>query len=97
MDAGDHYSMDGEGRQSMTGGERESTDGEPRDLDGLLDAAERRPCKVCGAAPDFLLYRAGREPSFACWEHASPVAADVDGTPDGSGRPVAIPVSERFS
>lgn len=61
--------------------------------DRALDACESEPtCSVCPASADFYLYEAGRVSTFACWEHVSPYAADVNGTPEGAGRPIAVPL-----
>lgn len=58
-------------------------------LEAALEDREHPPrCSVCPATADFFLFEAGRVAKFVCWEHVSPVSADVDGESDD--RPVAL-------
>ncbi|WP_435099880.1 hypothetical protein [Halarchaeum sp. P4] len=61
--------------------------------DAAMDACGGKPtCSVCPASADFYLYEADRVSTFACWEHVSPYAADVNGSPESSERPIAVPL-----
>ncbi|MFB6078850.1 MAG: hypothetical protein ABEJ80_07730 [Halarchaeum sp.] len=61
--------------------------------DAALDALDDPPtCAVCPASADFYLHEAGRVSTFVCWEHVSPYAADVNGSPEDADRPVAVPL-----
>jgi len=62
-------------------------------LEDALAATDGEPtCSVCPSSADFYLYEADRVSTFACWEHVSPYAAAVNGSPTDAGRPVAIPL-----
>jgi len=61
--------------------------------DAALDALDDAPrCTVCPTGADFYLYEAERVSTFVCWEHVSPYAADVNGTPEDAERPIAVPL-----
>ncbi|WP_020222105.1 hypothetical protein [Halarchaeum acidiphilum] len=61
--------------------------------DAALDDCGGTPtCAVCPANADFYLYEAGRVSTFACWEHVSPYAAAVNGSPEDAQRPIAVPL-----
>lgn len=62
-------------------------------LDAALADVEGDPkCSVCPADADFYLYATGRVSTFACWEHVSPYAAEVNGAPGESSKPIAVPL-----
>lgn len=71
-----------------------ATDDVPAEIRRALEGDPA--CKICGGDADFLLYRERRVTGVVCWEHVSPVAAEVDADPEETTRPVAIPVSDEF-
>ncbi|GGM56185.1 hypothetical protein J2752_000838 [Halarchaeum rubridurum] len=89
--------MSSDGADAATGEDREAADGPGPAAcavrDAALDALDDAPrCAVCPAGADFYLYEAGRVSTFVCWEHVSPYAADVNGTPADAERPIAVPL-----
>lgn len=60
----------------------------------LADRDEQPRCAVCPAGADFFLYEAGRVEKFVCWEHVSPVSADVDGESSRRDRPIALRLAD---
>jgi len=62
-------------------------------LEAALAEVEGEPtCAVCPAEADFYLYEVDRVSTFACWEHVSPYAAAVNGSPEDAERPIAVPL-----
>ncbi|MFB6114251.1 MAG: hypothetical protein ABEJ58_09155 [Halodesulfurarchaeum sp.] len=63
-----------------------------------LSSVEGEPaCALCGGTADFFLFEPDRVAKFVCWEHVSPVSADVAADLEDSDRPIAVPLSEEFS
>ncbi|GAA0311487.1 hypothetical protein [Halarchaeum salinum] len=61
--------------------------------DTALEGVDGTPtCTICPADADFYLHEAGRISTFVCWEHVSPYAAAVNGTPEDADRPIAVPL-----
>ncbi|GGN07559.1 hypothetical protein [Halarchaeum nitratireducens] len=83
-----------DGAENATGGGADGPGPAARAVrDAALAALDDAPrCVVCPAGADFYLYEAGRVSTFVCWEHVSPYAADVNGTPTDAERPIAVPL-----
>lgn len=77
-----------------TGVSADASDPETALEAALADRESSPRCAVCPAGADFFLYEPDRVAKFVCWEHVSPVSADVGGDSNAGDRPVALRLEE---